>query len=62
MLAFAGQPFIMGNAADELLGRGWKLTRSNAENGVAAAVEYALYGKEITLNASDERSEVGVSL
>jgi hypothetical protein len=62
MLAFAGQPFIMGNAADELLGRGWKLTRSNAESGVAAAVEHALYGKEITLNASDERSEVGVSL
>jgi Cof subfamily protein (haloacid dehalogenase superfamily) len=44
MLAFAGQPFIMGNASAELLGRGWRQTRSNAENGVAAAVEMALGG------------------
>jgi len=44
MLAFAGRPFIMGNASEELLGRGWTQTRSNAENGVAAAVEYALRG------------------
>ncbi len=47
MLAFAGQPFIMGNASQELLSRGWTLTRSNAESGVAAAVEFALEGKEI---------------
>lgn len=39
MLAFAGQPFIMGNASDELRGHGWPVTRSNAENGVAAAIE-----------------------
>jgi hydroxymethylpyrimidine pyrophosphatase-like HAD family hydrolase len=42
MLAFAGHPFIMGNASEELRGRGWTLTRSNAENGVAAAVEHVL--------------------
>jgi hypothetical protein len=44
MLAFAGRPFIMGNASEELLGRGWTLTRSNAESGVAAAIEHVLHG------------------
>jgi len=47
MLAFAGQPFIMGNASPELQGRGWSLTRSNAENGVAAAIESALDGRPV---------------
>jgi hydroxymethylpyrimidine pyrophosphatase-like HAD family hydrolase len=61
MLAFAGHPFIMGNASAELRGRGWRLTRSNAENGVAAAVEFVLYGKEIHNDAGD-RSPIGVSL
>jgi Cof subfamily protein (haloacid dehalogenase superfamily) len=42
MLAFAGLPFIMGNASEELRGRGWPVTLSNAENGVAAAIEQAL--------------------
>jgi Cof subfamily protein (haloacid dehalogenase superfamily) len=53
MLAFAGVPFIMGNACEELRSRGWQLTRSNDENGVAAAVEYALGTCEISqvLNA-----------
>jgi Cof subfamily protein (haloacid dehalogenase superfamily) len=45
MLTFAGQPFIMGNASAELLARGWRQTRSNAESGVAAAVELILDGK-----------------
>jgi Cof subfamily protein (haloacid dehalogenase superfamily) len=44
MLAFAGHPFIMGNASEELRTRGWKLTRSNAESGVSAAIEHALNG------------------
>ena len=47
MLAFAGHPFIMGNASEELRGRGWTLTRSNAESGVAAAIGHVLYGKEL---------------
>jgi hypothetical protein len=47
MLAFAGHSFIMGNASEELRGRGWTLTRSNAESGVAAAIEHMLYGKEL---------------
>jgi hypothetical protein len=47
MLAFAGRPFIMGNASAELRGRGWTLTRSNAESGVAAAVEHVLRGTSI---------------
>jgi len=44
MLAFAGHPFIMGNASEELRGRGWTLTRSNAESGVAAAIQHVLNG------------------
>jgi Cof subfamily protein (haloacid dehalogenase superfamily) len=39
MLEFAGYPVIMGNACEELRGRGWTVTRGNDECGVAAAVE-----------------------
>ncbi|HEY4840746.1 MAG TPA: Cof-type HAD-IIB family hydrolase [Terriglobales bacterium] len=64
MLAFAGHPFIMGNASEELRGRGWTLTRTNAESGVSAAVEHVLYGKAINPIELDEAcgSTVGVSL
>src|SRR5258705_4846739 len=44
MLAFAGKPFIMENASEELRGRGWTMTRSNADSGVAAAIEHVLHG------------------
>ena len=47
MLAFAGHPFIMGNASEELRGHGWTLTKSNAESGVAAAIEHVLRGTEL---------------
>ena len=47
MLAFAAHPFIMGNASEELRGRGWTLTRSNAESGVTAAIEHVLNGKAL---------------
>ena len=47
MLAFAGHPFIMGNASEELRSRGWKLTQSNARNGVTAAIEHVLQGKAL---------------
>jgi hydroxymethylpyrimidine pyrophosphatase-like HAD family hydrolase len=64
MLAFAGHPFIMGNASEELRSRGWKLTRSNAESGVAAAVEHMLYGKELETLVEEQPSApaIGVSL
>jgi Cof subfamily protein (haloacid dehalogenase superfamily) len=39
MLAFAGYPVIMGNASEELRGRGWQVTLPNDQNGVAAALE-----------------------
>jgi Cof subfamily protein (haloacid dehalogenase superfamily) len=39
MLEFAGLPVIMGNASDELKQSGWHVTASNAESGVAAALE-----------------------
>jgi Cof subfamily protein (haloacid dehalogenase superfamily) len=42
MLEFAGHPVIMGNACEELRGRGWTVTRGNHECGVAAAVEMAI--------------------
>jgi Cof subfamily protein (haloacid dehalogenase superfamily) len=42
MLEFAGYPVIMGNACQELLGRGWRITRGNDACGVAAAVDLAL--------------------
>jgi hypothetical protein len=50
MLAFAGRPFIMGNAAEELRKRGWAVTLSNDQCGVAAAIEQALgpAGREIS--------------
>jgi hydroxymethylpyrimidine pyrophosphatase-like HAD family hydrolase len=38
MLEFAGVPVIMGNACDELKQNGWRVTLSNDESGVAAAI------------------------
>ena len=35
MLEFAGHPYIMGNATEELRDRGWHATLGNNENGVA---------------------------
>jgi hypothetical protein len=64
MLEFAGHPFIMGNASEELRSRGWKLTRSNAESGVSAAIEHVLEGYEIERAVGDEGrgDAIGVSL
>jgi Cof subfamily protein (haloacid dehalogenase superfamily) len=42
MLEFAGHPVIMGNACEELRGRGWTVTRGNDECGIAAALEAVL--------------------
>lgn len=42
MLAFAGLPFIMENASQELKARGWATTYSNDNCGVAAAVNRVL--------------------
>jgi Cof subfamily protein (haloacid dehalogenase superfamily) len=38
MLEFAGHPVIMGNACEELRGRGWIVTLGNDQCGVAAAL------------------------
>jgi len=43
-----------GNASEELRGRGWALTRSNAASGVAAAIEHLLYGKALEAGVVDE--------
>jgi Cof subfamily protein (haloacid dehalogenase superfamily) len=42
MLAFAGMPFIMGNASEELRGKGWSVTLPNDQSGVAWAIEQVL--------------------
>jgi hypothetical protein len=39
MLEFAGTPVLMGNALAELRARGWPVTASNDEAGVARAIE-----------------------
>jgi Cof subfamily protein (haloacid dehalogenase superfamily) len=42
MFEFAGLPYVMGNASQEMKQSGWKVTGSNAEHGVAQAVEEVL--------------------
>jgi Cof subfamily protein (haloacid dehalogenase superfamily) len=44
MLEFAGHPVIMGNACEELRGRGWRVTLGNDRCGVAAAVVKVIGG------------------
>ena len=44
MLEFAGVPVIMGNAREDLKQNGWRVTLSNEDSGVAAAVEGVLFG------------------
>jgi Cof subfamily protein (haloacid dehalogenase superfamily) len=60
MLAFAGVPFIMGNACEELRARGWPVTLSNDQNGVAAAIEQVLGTSDslasVSANTSIENS------
>jgi Cof subfamily protein (haloacid dehalogenase superfamily) len=42
MLAFAGVPVIMGNACEDLRGRGWTVTQTHDNAGVACALEQLL--------------------
>jgi hydroxymethylpyrimidine pyrophosphatase-like HAD family hydrolase len=44
MLEFAGHPVVMGNALEELRGRGWHTTATNDESGVARAIAEILPG------------------
>lgn len=39
MFEFSGLAVVMGNSSEELRRAGWPVTRSNDENGVAAAIE-----------------------
>jgi Cof subfamily protein (haloacid dehalogenase superfamily) len=45
MLEFAGCPVLMGNALDELKARGWPVTATNDEAGVARAIETFVFGE-----------------
>ena len=51
MLAFAGYPFIMGNACEELKARGWPVTSTSDDCGVAAAIEQVLRTQLLAHNA-----------
>jgi len=46
MLEFAGLPVVMGNSVEALRQDGWRVTLTNDEGGVAAAIEaYAFEGR-----------------
>jgi Cof subfamily protein (haloacid dehalogenase superfamily) len=45
MLEFAGCPVVMGNGLEELKGRGWPVTATNDEAGVARAIETFVFGQ-----------------
>ena len=45
MLEFAGTPVVMGNAIPDLRHRGWAVTASNDDEGVARAVETFILGR-----------------
>lgn len=42
MLEFAGLPVVMANSSTGMFDRGWHMTRSNNESGVASAIEHFL--------------------
>ena len=44
MLEASGVPVVMGNAVPALLERGWQVTASNDEAGVAAAIHRFVLG------------------
>jgi hypothetical protein len=44
MLEFAGTPVLMGNALPELKARGWPVTATNDDEGVARAIETFVLG------------------
>ncbi len=55
MLAYAGYPFIMGNACEELKARGWPVTLTSDECGVAAAIEQVLKDPQCCQNQAELR-------
>ena len=47
MLEFAGTPVVMGNGIPDLQTRGWAVTATNDEAGVARAVETFILGRRV---------------
>ena len=45
MLEFAGLPVVMGNSVPELKLRGWPVTLTNDEAGLAAAIRTYAFGE-----------------
>jgi Cof subfamily protein (haloacid dehalogenase superfamily) len=64
MLEYAGRAVVMANASDEILAlarrRGWEITASNDDDGVALAVEEVLSQASATQDA-EGNSEEGVA-
>ncbi len=59
MLAFAGYPVIMGNACEELKARGWPVTLTSDECGVAAALEKVLSNASLFANTARNSAPSG---
>ena len=55
MLEFAGHPVVMGNGLEELKARGWRVTASNDDAGVALAIDEILT-TSISVSAAEDRS------
>jgi len=54
MLEYAGLPFAMANSTPDVLARGWPLTGSNDQSGVAQAIEQAL-GRKIPVEVGETK-------
>lgn len=55
MLEFAGTPVLMGNALAELKARGWDVTGTNDEAGVARAIETCILAGSAPAGADPDR-------
>jgi Cof subfamily protein (haloacid dehalogenase superfamily) len=49
MLAYAGYPVVMGNATPELKSKGWPITATNDEDGVAKAIAKFILKKPLQI-------------
>jgi len=66
MLEYAGHAVVMGNASEEILAlarrRGWAITSSNDEDGVAVAIEEVLRRQPAAQGAEGNREEQNAGL
>jgi hydroxymethylpyrimidine pyrophosphatase-like HAD family hydrolase len=64
MLEYAGQAFVMGNASPEIKDlakrKGWSVTASNDDDGVAVVIEELLLRRAVGHSAIDEIAEAAM--